>query len=63
MLKFLLSKEFILTTIFLAIMFLFHDMDKLSSYIQDFGLYGWVYVIWDRERHHTLIKSFFKDKD
>jgi hypothetical protein len=60
MFKFLVSKEFILTTLFLVVVFIFHDMDKLSSYIQDFGLYGWAFVIWKMDKHNTLLSSLTK---
>lgn len=63
MLKFLISKEFILTTLFLGLMFYFNEMDKLSSYIQDFGLYGWMYLIWKMDKHNTLLHSIVNSDD
>jgi hypothetical protein len=60
---FLKSKEFWATTIFLAVMFLTGRSGDLANIIQDFGIYGWAYVIWKMEKHHTIVKSFFEEDD
>lgn len=62
MLNFLKSKEFWFTTVFLGFMFSFHLGGDLANIVQDFGLYGWSYVIYKMEKHHTLVRSILSEE-
>lgn len=63
MISFLKSKEFWMTTSFLIVAFLFHWIGDLANVIQDLGLYGWSYVIWKMEKHHTIVRSLLDEDE
>lgn len=52
-----------MTTSFLIVAFLFHWIGDLANVIQDLGLYGWSYVIWKMEKHHTIVRSLLDEDE
>lgn len=57
MLGFIKSIWFWGTALVLAILMYIYGPDTISNYLQDFGVFGWAYILYRQDKHDTLLNA------
>lgn len=63
MIKYLVSKEFLITVILFIVLLRTYTVGDLANYVQVTQIFAWSYIIYRLHKHHKLMKEFFEGDD